>query len=315
MSKSENEEGIVASPRWVSIYRPNLFAGRVALVTGGGTGIGKMIAMELSLLGCTVIIASRKAQVCEIAAQEIQFEIEKSNATGRVLVGPATDIRDPEQVEALVKFCLEQTPAKALHYLVNNAGGQFLSPAEDLTKRGFSAVVETNLIGTFLVCQQAYLQYMRDHDSHGHNFSCAIVNITLGNRNGMPYMSHSGAARAGIENLTATLCTEWMDSSGVRINCVRPGVIWTESGFAAYGEAGLESAAKILPSIPAKRFGTPHEVSSAVVWLLSDAASYVTGATLCVDGGSSYTFLPLVDISNQMHLPIYGEKLPIQARL
>eukprot|EP00527_Entomoneis_sp_CCMP2396_P002534 CAMPEP_0198137674 /NCGR_PEP_ID=MMETSP1443-20131203/1144_1 /TAXON_ID=186043 /ORGANISM="Entomoneis sp., Strain CCMP2396" /LENGTH=304 /DNA_ID=CAMNT_0043799183 /DNA_START=15 /DNA_END=929 /DNA_ORIENTATION=+ len=302
---------IVNNNEYKSVFRPNLFQGRVALVTGGGTGIGRTIATELASLGCTVIIASRKAEICQEAAQEINAALKCGNC---VIPGPATNIRDEDEVAALIEFCLAQTKSRALHYVVNNAGGQFISPAENLSKGGFGAVVETNLVGTFLVCKQAYLQYMQSHDAHKAGFSCSIANITLGNRNGMPYMSHSGAARAGVENLTATLCTEWIES-GVRLNCVRPGIIWTESGFAAYGEAGTEYAAKILPSIPAKRFGTPEEVGSAVVWLLSDAASYVTGATLCVDGGGSYTYLPLVETPDETHLPTYGAKLPTQARL
>ncbi|KAL7580896.1 hypothetical protein ACA910_001165 [Epithemia clementina (nom. ined.)] len=315
-----------SSPPLASIFRPNLFQNRVALVTGGGTGLGRTIATELASLGCTVIISGRRIDVLQQTADEINSWIAPTSTSsrrgGRILVGPSTNIRDETQVTALIAYCLQH--AGALHYVVNNAGGQFISPAEDLTKRGFQAVVETNLIGTFLVCQQAYLQYMRDHrdsnsrsNSSDNSSSCAICNITLGNRNGMPYMSHSGAARAGVENLTATLCTEWMES-GVRINCVRPGVIWTDSGFAAYGDAGSEYAAKLLPSIPAKRFGTPHEVSAAVVFLLSDAASYITGATLCVDGGGSFTYLPLHEISNdRYHLPIYGPPgvLPPQAKL
>ena len=319
-SQQQQQHGIIRSNPWRSVFRPNLFHGRVALVTGGGTGIGRSIATELATLGCTVIIAGRRHDVLQQTAQEINVSLTTtamSNANGgagRVLAGPSTNIRNQEEIAALIEFCINCTKHKALHYVINNAGGQFVSPAEDLSKRGFAAVVETNLVETFLVCQQAYLQYMRDHDPHEHGFSCAIVNITLGNRNGMPFMSHSGAARAGVENLTATLCTEWMES-GVRLNCVRPGVIWTDSGFENYGDAGTDFAAKILPSIPAKRFGTPQEVSSAVVYLLSEAASYITGTTICVDGGSSYTFLPLVDIPDEAHLPAYGNALPNQARL
>jgi len=126
-------------------------------------------------------------------------------------------------------------------------------------------------------------------------------------------MAHSGAARAGVENLSATLCTEWIESK-VRINCVRPGVIWTDSGFENYGPAGDMFVKRILPTFPSKRFGSAEELSSAVVWLLSEGASYVTGAILCVDGGSSYTFLPLVDIDDEANLPFYGT-LPRKARL
>lgn len=190
--------------------------------------------------------------------------------------------------------------------LVNNAGGQFVCPAQDMSSNGFASVVSTNLQGTFVCCREAYTQYMRDHGG-------SIVNITLGNRNGMPQMVHSGAARAGVENMTATLCTEWMES-GVRINCVRPGIIWTESGFQNYGPAGDMFVDRILPTLPAKRFGSPQEISSAVTWLLSPGASYVTGTVLCVDGGSSYTFLPLIEIDDESHLPVYGT-LPAKAKL
>jgi len=114
--------------------------------------------------------------------------------------------------------------------LVNNAGGQFVCNAEDISGNGFAAVVDTNLKGTFLCCREAYTQYMRDHGG-------TIVNITLGMRNGLVGMTHSAAARAGVENMTKTLCNEWMESD-VRINCVRPGIIWTDSGFKNYGEMG-----------------------------------------------------------------------------
>lgn len=189
---------------------------------------------------------------------------------------------------------------------MNNAGGQFICGAEDVSRRGFSAVVDTNLVGTFLMCREAYTQYMRDHGG-------SIVNITLGNRNGMPNMVHSGAARAGVENMTATLSTEWIESD-VRINCVRPGIVWTDSGFENYGPAGDMFVERILPTIPAKRFGSPEEISSAVTWLLCDGASYVTGAVICVDGASSFTFLPLIEIEDTAHLPFYGT-LPRKARL
>ena len=150
----------------------------------------------------------------------------------------------------------------SLDLLVNNAGGQFVCSAEELSSRGFQAVVNTNLAGTFHACKYAFEYYMRDHGG-------SIVNITLGNRNGMPNMVHSGAARAGVENMTITLSQEWMES-GVRINCVRPGIIWTESGFKNYGPAGDLFVDRILSALPAKRFGSPEEVSSAACWLLSE---------------------------------------------
>lgn len=293
---------------WKSVFRPDLLIGKVALVTGGGTGIGFAIAKELASVGATAVIASRNVETCQRAAQEINGSLAQAAAAakqgGRVVVGPSTSIRSEEEIQALIAHIVETYGA--LDLLVNNAGGQFVCLAEDMSQRGFAAVVETNLQGTFLLCREAYNQYMKDHGG-------SIVNITLGNRNGMPQMVHSGAARAGVENMTATLSTEWMESS-VRINCVRPGIIWTESGFKNYGPAGDYFVEKILPTLPAKRFGSPQEIASAVVWLLSPGASYVTGTTLCVDGASSFTFLPLIDIEDKCHLPVYGD-LPKLAKL
>lgn len=288
---------------WKSCFRHDLFHGKVALVTGGGTGIGRAIAQELASIGAIVVIASRDESKCEEAAGEMNALLEEG-CKGKVEAGPSCSIRDEEQVESLISHVVEKFGA--LHLLVNNAGGQFICSAEDLSSGGFAAVVDTNLKGTFVCCREAYTQYMREHGG-------SIVNITLGNRNGMPAMVHSGAARAGIENMTATLCSEWIESD-VRINCVRPGIIWTDSGFKNYGDMGDEFLKKVVPAQPAKRLGTAEEISSAVVWLLSEGASYVTGTTLCVDGGSAYHFLPLIEIENSAHLPIYGT-LPKRAML
>jgi peroxisomal trans-2-enoyl-CoA reductase len=299
---------IMADTQWQSVYRPSLFAGKIALVTGGGTGIGRSISTELALLGATVVIASRDVDKCNIAAKEMNQYIQQNCSdectVGAVVVGPSTSIRDEDQVINLIEYIIDTY--KALHLLVNNAGGQFVCSAEELSSKGFQAVVNTNLTGTFHVCRAAYEHYMRDHGG-------SIVNITLGNRNGMPNMVHSGAARAGIENMSITLSQEWMES-GVRVNCVRPGIVFTESGFENYGPAGDMFLDRILPAMPAKRFATPEEISSAVVWLLSEGSSYVTGSVVSVDGGSAFHFLPLIDIESTCHLPIYGT-LPRKAKL
>lgn len=286
-----------------SVFRSDLFAGKVALVTGGGTGIGLVIATELAHGGATVVIASRDEASCSQAASAINEGL-PANCLGKAAPGPSTSIRTEDEVQELVAHVLEAHGS--LDLLVNNAGGQFVCGAEEMSTGGFMAVVETNLKGTFMVCREAYTQYMRDHGG-------AIVNITLGNRNGMPLMVHSGAARAAVENMTKTLCSEWMESD-VRINCVRPGIIFTESGFKNYGPAGDLFVEKVLPAQPAKRFGSPEEVSSAVCWLLSEGASYVTGTVLSVDGGSAFHFLPLIEIEDVAHLPVYGT-LPRMARM
>eukprot|EP00980_Cylindrotheca_fusiformis_P011635 scaffold2751_cov131-Cylindrotheca_fusiformis.AAC.2 len=291
---------MTAPSKWRSVFRDDLFENKVALVSGGGSGIGKSIALELATLGATVVISSRSEEKCQQAAEEMN----KLGLSGKVVAGPSTNIRNEEDIRMLISHIVETH--KSLDILVNNAGGQFLAESADISKRGFQAVVETNLQGTFLMCREAFNQYMNEHGG-------SIVNITIGNRNGMPGMMHSAAARAAVENMTASLCVEWIESK-VRINCVRPGIIFTDSGYENYGPAGEYFLEKIVPSLPAKRLGSPEEVSSAVVWLLSEGASYVTGSVICVDGGGSYVALPLVDIEDKSHLSVYGS-LPMKAKL
>ena len=311
--RKHHTTGSSSSTPWRSVFRSDLFDGQVGLVSGGGTGIGYSIAYELASLGATVIIASRNVETCQQAAHKINFSIGSKSTTstdgticsGKVVVGPSTNVRKEDDIKNLIAFIVKKY--RKINFLVNNAGGQYISPAEDISRKGFLTVLETNLIGTFLMCREAYTQYMRD------NGGGSIVNITIGNRNGMPSLSHSASSRSGVENLTATLSTEWIQSN-VRINCVRPGIIFTESGFQNYGPAGDYFLDKILHAVPARRLGSPEEVSSGVVWLLSEGASYVTGMMLCVDGGSSYTALPLVDIDDEANLPVYGT-LPPKARL
>lgn len=322
MSKASPSSSSTTASSWKSCFRNDLFHGKVALVSGGGTGIGKAIATELALLGAIVVIASRSTEKCQKTADEINDTIQKmamkkkddgnngrsdittTSSRGKVVVGPSTNIRKEEDIKQLISHTIEAYGS--LDLLVNNAGGQFIADSADISKRGFHAVVETNLYGTFLMCREAYNQYMSDNGG-------SIVNITIGNRNGMPGMMHSAASRAGVENMTASLCVEWIESN-VRINCVRPGIIYTDSGYENYGPAGEYFISKITKSLPSRRLGTAEEIASATTWLLSDGASYVTGSIICVDGGGSYTSLPLVDIEDKTHLSIYGT-LPSRAKL
>lgn len=252
-----------------SIYRSELFSGQVGIVTGGGSGIGRCIGHELSALGAKVVLASRDISKCETVRDEILED-------GGTAVAMSCNIRKEEEIKHLIASVIKDHGR--LDFLVNNAGGQFASPIESISARGWAAVVETNLTGTFLLCREAMSQYMSDHGG-------AIVNIVADMWSGMPMMSHSGAARAGVVNFTKTAAMEWAPSH-VRVNAVAPGLILS-SGFKNYPEPILELLKTLPEQIPAARFGTESEVSAAVVYLLSPAAAYVTGETLKVDGASS----------------------------
>ncbi len=249
-----------------SIFRDGLFNDQVIIVSGGGTGIGRCIAHELASLGAVVVVCSRKLLNVERTRDEILA------VGGRALALPC-DIRSAEQVEALMEQVVDQYGR--IDGLVNNSGGQFISPAEDIRLKGWNAVIETNLTGAFLMCKHAMLRSMREHGG-------AIVNILMDLWSGFPGMAHSSAARAGVENLTKTLAVEWAPHH-IRINSVAPGIIQS-SGLSNYDPSILKDIASY---IPARRLGSESEVAAAVTFLLSPAASYITGDTLRVDGASS----------------------------
>jgi citronellol/citronellal dehydrogenase len=252
-----------------SIYRPGLFADHVIVVSGGGTGIGRATARELAALGAHVVLCSRSPEHLEPARAEIE-------AAGGAATALTCNIRDPESVEIL--FATVEERLGRIDGLVNNAGGQFLSPAESISPKGWHAVVETNLTGAFLMSQAAFRHGMRSHGG-------AIVNIVAEVWRGFPGMAHSGAARAGVVNLTQTLALEWAQYN-VRTNAIAPGII-DSSGLRTYPEAVQAQLANIARETPASRMGTEGEIAASVIFLLSPAAAYISGATLRVDGASS----------------------------
>lgn len=253
-----------------SIFRSELFSGRTAFVTGGGTGIGLAIASELRLLGANVVIGSRKQDNLDAGLEALGGVDGPGEAVAHVC-----NIRDEESVDAAVTFARERFGR--IDMLVNNGGGQFPSPAMAISRRGWDAVIETNLTGTFLMSRAVARDAMSD-GSGG-----AIVNVIAQMWNGFPMMAHTGAARAGVDNLTHTLAFEWAPM-GIRVNSVAPGVILS-SGVDNYTPADREVFFESVEYIPAGRLGTPREVAAAVLFLLSPAAGFVTGTTLKIDGG------------------------------
>ena len=247
-------------------FAQNLFAGQVALITGGGTGIGLATATLLAQSGARLAIAGRKQE--KLAAGVSVLE-----RLGAECHSQPCDIREPEQVRDLVAAVLARFGR--LDILVNNAGGQFPTPAEALSPRGWDAVIRTNLTGTWNVTQAAASLAMLPARAG------VIVNVIADIQRGFPGMVHTGAARAGVENMTRTLAIEWI-SRGIRLNAVAPGVIRT-AGVSQYGEPLLEARRQ---EIPAKRLGTAEEAAAAICFLASPAASFVTGETLYVDGGA-----------------------------
>ncbi|KAF8977488.1 hypothetical protein BGZ46_007339 [Entomortierella lignicola] len=247
-----------------SVFKEDLFKDEVILVTGGGT------AHELASLGATVILAARKMDQLNSTAKEIELLGGKCDVM-------QLNIRDANQALELVN----QIVAKhgKLTGLVNNAGGQFHSPASKISPKGFATVVDLNLMGTFYLCKAAFEGYMGEHGGN-------IVNIVAECRNGFPGMVHTGAARSGIINMTKTLAVEWGPYNGIRINCVAPGMI-ISSGMKNYPEKVLEGFLKNSWLNPSGRMGTESEIANSVVFLLSPAASYITGVNLPVDGASS----------------------------
>lgn len=252
-----------------SIFRAGLFADQTAVVTGGGTGIGRCIAHELAALGATVVLWGRREGPLRATVAEIEDDGHRATfVTG--------DIRSADAVDAALDAVIARHGRVDL--LVNNAGGQFSAFAVDITANGFDAVVRNNLLGGFLVARACYVHSMRERGG-------AIVNVTADHARGIPLMSHSSAARAAMANLTRTLAVEWAES-GVRVNAVAPGFV-ASSGYDTYeGEPFHERLAQLPRLTLAQRHGTESEVSAAVMFLLSEAASYITGHELLVAGGS-----------------------------
>ena len=249
-----------------SVFHAGLFNGQVAIVTGGGSGIGRCSAHELAALGAAVAIVGRKVEKLDAVRAEIE-------AVGGVCSTHVCDIREEDAVRATITAVLERHGR--IDALVNNAGGPYPAPLASISAKGWDAVVRNNLTGGFLIARECVTQWMGDHPG-------AIVNIIADIWGGMPGMGHSGAARAGLLNFTETAALEW---APIRVNAVAPGWI-ASSGMDQYPPAMRETIRGIRKLVPLQRLGTESEVAAAIVFLLSPAAAFISGACLRIDGAA-----------------------------
>jgi len=250
--------------------RPGLFAGRTALVTGGGSGIGRVIARRFAALGAQVVLAGRHQETLAAAQGEIE-------AAGGTALAQPTDIRQVDQVDALVKAALARFGR--IDFVVNNAGGQFPARPSEISDRGWRAVVDLNLNGTWNVLSRVGPHLLAQRSGAVVN----VVHVYVFGR-GAPTFAHSGAARAGVVNLTRSLAAYWARHD-VTINALAPGSIDTtalrEKEYAAL-MADYEAQQK--KDIPAHRLGTPEEMAEICAFLCSPAARYINGAVIVADG-------------------------------
>jgi citronellol/citronellal dehydrogenase len=247
------------------MFQPDLFKNQIVLVTGGGSGIGYAAAEQFLRLGAKVYIASRKEERVQKAAEQL--------SAGGPCEYAVCDIRNTEDVQRLADAIREKDGR--LDILINNAGGQFPSTAEDITEKGWNAVINNNLNGTWNMTQGMAKNFFIPQQSG------AIINIIVNIYRGVPGMAHTGAARAGVDNLTKSLAVEW-SRYGIRVNAVAPGIIQS-SGLDNYPPQLLQGLAD---KIPMKRLGSVAETAWPILFLAGPAASYITGETLYVDGGS-----------------------------
>ena len=249
-----------------SVFTPGLLKGQVIMVTGGGSGIGRCTAHELASLGAHVVLVGRNPDKLSATSQEIIGD-------GGQASWHSTDIRREDDVKAMVAQVQQQHGR--IHGLVNNAGGQYISPLASTSAKGWQAVIDTNLTGGFLVARECFNQSMQQHGG-------AVVNIVADMWGSMPGMGHSGAARAGMVSFTETAALEWA-AEGVRVNAVAPGYI-ASSGMDHYPPEAGPMLREMRNTVPQGRFGTEAETAAAIVFLLSPAASFISGTTLRVDG-------------------------------
>ncbi|MBU3653909.1 MAG: SDR family oxidoreductase [Limnohabitans sp.] len=260
-----------AAQRYRSVFRPDLFEGQTIVITGAGSGLGRCTAHELASLGASLALVGRQLEKLQGVQQELLQAYPEM--ASRISLH-SCDIRQEDSVKETVQAILAQH--HAIHGLFNCAGGQYPAPLRDISLKGWDAVVRNNLHGTFLFSRECYVQWMEKAGG-------SIVNMLADIWGGMPGMGHSGAARGGVMNFTETAACEW-GASGVRVNAVAPGWI-ASAGIDTYDQSYQDLLRDLRAKVPLQRFGTEAELSSAVVYLLSPAAGFISGAVLRVDGG------------------------------
>jgi citronellol/citronellal dehydrogenase len=255
------------------VFAPGLLAGRVCLVSGAGSGLGRATALELAALGATVVGCGRRAE-----------PLEETEAAAAGLVGSfehqAADIREEEAVEGLVDGVIERHGR--LDVLINNAGGQFMSPAEAITPKGFRTVIELNVQGTWLMTHAAATKaFIPQREGK-------VISVTLSPHQGMPGMVHSGAARAAVENMMRTLSIEWARFN-VKLCAVAAGQFDTETLRTKYPQQVVENVHR---TVPLGRLGTPEEMAWLIAYLASPAGDFLSGCVITIDGARDNWFGP-----------------------
>ncbi|MDQ3936021.1 MAG: SDR family oxidoreductase [Actinomycetota bacterium] len=252
------------------IFAPGLLDGQVIVLTGGGTGLGRATALELTALGARVVVVGRRAEPLEETAALCE---------GSLCEARVCDIREEDQVHALVDAVLERHGR--IDTLVNNAGGQYMTPAEDISLKGFETVVRLNLVGTWLMTHAVATKSMIPGGGG------KVISVTLSPHHGLPGMAHSSAARAAVENLTRVLSIEWARHQ-IRLTALAAGHFETDA-IQKYPQPVRENVAR---TVPLQRMGRPEEHAWLVAYLASPAGDYYSGTVITLDGARDNWFGP-----------------------